>query len=73
MRMNYEKAVKMAVKAMKEQIKTVSFDANMHDQYRADYPLAVKSSKTRADYLEAIRVLENTIREREVMIRQENE
>lgn len=62
--MDHQKAVKLAVKALKEQIQAVAVDANMHDRYRADYPLAVKSSKSRAEWIEAIRILEESAQKR---------
>lgn len=60
--MNFRMAVRLAVKALKEQAQALSFDANMHDQYKADYPLAIQSSKNRANCLEAIRILQNSVK-----------
>ena len=58
MKMNLEKAVKLAVMALKEQIKIIAFDANAYDVRKIDYPYAIKCSKKRSEYLEAIKILE---------------
>lgn len=61
--MNLKRAVKLAVGAMLEKVQTLAFDANMRDRLQADYPLAIRSSKERADYLEAIKTLEQAVKE----------
>ena len=56
--MTFQRAIKISIRLMRDEIQKLSFDANMHDRYKAAYPLAVKSSKTRADYQEAVRIFE---------------
>ena len=62
--MNLEKAIKIAIKALKEEAKKVEFDANMHDKFKADYPLAIKCSRIRIEYREAISIFESLLQDK---------
>jgi hypothetical protein len=55
--MKLTQALKLAMVALDKQCKPLAVDANFHDQYGADYPLAVSCSKQRQDLREAIRLL----------------
>jgi len=49
-----------AIEAIKRQIKTIAFDANLYDHGLADYPHAKNCSKKRKKLLKAIEELQKT-------------
>ena len=48
--MNIRKAILLAIKAIRKDIRRIAVDANFHDKYCADYPHAVQASKDRKKY-----------------------
>lgn len=55
--MEHKKAVKIAVQAMKKEMRTIAFDANTHEKFGNDHPSAVNAFKRRAELREAIEAL----------------
>ncbi len=55
--MKHERAIHVAIAAIEHEIKSLAFDANMHDLLKADYPHTIKASKRRAELLAAIEAL----------------
>ncbi len=56
--MKLRKAISLAIYALEELQKPLHVDANLHEHYGADYPLAVSASKQRRELREAVKVLE---------------
>ena len=59
--MTREKALKLAIEALKKRVQGLAIEANLHDIYHADYPGAVRASKERKQLAEAIRWLEEML------------
>ena len=57
--MKRDKALRLAVAALRKQAQRLAVDANLHDVYHADYPHAVNASQERKLLLEAIEELEH--------------
>lgn len=55
--MTHAQARKIAIEAIRQQIKTITVDANMHDRLGATYPHAINASKRRKELIEAIDTL----------------
>jgi hypothetical protein len=55
--MKLKEAVRLAIESIEAEIKTLNFDANVHDQLGADYAAAVKASARRKKLREVIEVL----------------
>lgn len=55
--MTHAQARKIAIEAIRQQIKSITIDANMHDRLGATYPHAINASKRRRELLEAIDTL----------------
>jgi hypothetical protein len=51
-------ATKLAIEALRKQIRTICIDANLFDRGMADYPYAQHCSKKKKELLAAIAVLE---------------
>lgn len=56
-----DKPIKLAIKVLQAEAQRLAFDANAYDKLGATYPLALKSSKTRAACKEAINLFENML------------
>jgi hypothetical protein len=63
MGMNKKKAIKLAIEALRHQLKEVVFDANIFDAGIADTPHAKGCSIRRKSYFEAIEILEGLLDE----------
>lgn len=57
--MTPQKAIELAIEAMKRRIQKVAVDANLHDVLHVDNPSAVRASRLRKELREAIKILEN--------------
>lgn len=62
--MNKTKAVRIAIAAMREEIRRLNVEANLFDMLGADHPAAVSASKKRKEIKEAIAVIETDIHRR---------
>ena len=60
--MKYSQAIKLAIIELKRRIKTISFDANMHDLAQATYPAARRASAERKRLKLAIKVLSRSVK-----------
>jgi hypothetical protein len=56
--MTRDKAIRVAIDAMKQQRQKYAFDANMRDLYGETNPTAINSSKIYNELTEAIKTLE---------------
>lgn len=60
--MEYKKAVKLAVEALRAERRKFIFDANMHRKFGATTPLCLKAHERVLEIDLAIRVLEGNMR-----------
>jgi hypothetical protein len=54
MKMTPERALVLALAAVRQQIQALAVDANLAEKYGADYPAAIRASKTRAELRAAL-------------------
>jgi hypothetical protein len=59
------RALKLARELMRDQIQRVSFDANLHEKYKSDCPVAVKAYMEREKLREAVAEIEKMMKEAE--------
>jgi hypothetical protein len=53
-----QQAIKLAIQALDQSIRSLAMDANLHEKLGADYPAAIAASKRRKQLREAKRVLQ---------------
>jgi len=56
--MTKEKAINLAIAAIRKEIKKIAYDANMQKIFRVDTPHAINSLKRKEELLQAIETLE---------------
>lgn len=62
--MKRARAITLAVAALEREIKSLVFDANLHDVMGATYPYAIKASARRKELREAVATLKQPQQER---------
>lgn len=55
--MERKRAIELAIQSIRAEVQRLAVDANLHEQFRAGYPAAVRASKRRKQLREAIEIL----------------